>query len=142
MSTPVIDSPVPSSRPPQARPPRVLYAEDVPDLREVMSLILQHAGYAIETAADGAAALRRLRQAGPAFDLVMTDHHMPGMNGLELVRCLRGGDFAGPIVVFSSELDPGVHAAYHRLGVQLILPKPIRPDRLREALAGLLPAGR
>jgi CheY-like chemotaxis protein len=118
----------------------VLYAEDLRDLRELMRLILQRAGYEIEIVADGEAALRRLRAPRADFDLLITDHHMPVMNGLELVRQLPDIPFRGRVMVFSSEIDPAVHREYHRLGVNLILPKPIRPDALRRMLAQVLAA--
>lgn len=140
MPTTTMDPPAPSSRPPQDRPARVLYAEDLRDLRELMRIILHHAGYEIETVADGAEALRRLHEPHADFDLLITDHHMPVMNGLELVRQLPTIPFGGKVMVFSSEIDPAVHREYHRLGVHLILPKPIRPDVLREVLTRLLAA--
>ena len=135
-----MDPPAPSSRPAQGRPARVLYAEDLRELRELMRLILNHAGYEIETVTDGDEALRRLRESHPDFDLLITDHHMPVMNGLELVRQLPTIPFHGKVMVFSSEIDPAVHREYHRLGVNLILPKPIRPDMLRRMLAQVLAA--
>ncbi len=136
------DASAPSSRPPHVRPARLLYAEDLDDLRAVMCLILRGEGYQIETVNDGAPALRCLRDDPAGFDLLITDHHMPGMNGLELVRQLRTTAYRGKVMVFSSELDPLVHREYHKLGVQVILPKPIRPSDLRKVLADLLPAAR
>lgn len=137
MPTTTMESPAPSSRPPTGRPARVLYAEDLRDLRELMRLILHRAGYEIEAVADGDEALRRLREPRGDFDLLITDHHMPVLNGLELVRRLPAIPFAGKVIVFSSEADPDVLREYHRLGVHLILPKPIRPDTLRRVLAQL-----
>ncbi|HEY0864626.1 MAG TPA: response regulator [Lacunisphaera sp.] len=138
MPTTTMDPPAPSSRPPQDRPARVLYAEDLHDLRELMRLILHRAGYEVETVADGDEALRRLRAPRADFDLLITDHHMPQVNGLELVRRLPTTPFRGKVMVFSSEIDPAVHQEYHRLGVRVILPKPIRPDTLRRVLEQLL----
>jgi CheY-like chemotaxis protein len=120
----------------------VLYAEDLADLREVMRLILQSEGYHVETANDGVAALRCLRENPAGFDLLITDHHMPEMNGLELVRLLRTTRYTGKVMVFSSELDPQVHREYHLLGVPVVLPKPIKPSVLRQALENLLPSAR
>jgi CheY-like chemotaxis protein len=120
----------------------VLYAEDLRDLRELMRLIVQRAGYEIETVADGEAALRRLREQPEDFDLLITDHHMPVMNGLELVRQLPLVPYLGKTMVFSSEINPDVHREYHRLGVNAILPKPVRPATLRIILAGLLSKAR
>jgi two-component system chemotaxis response regulator CheY len=134
-----LDTSTPSSRPAQGGGARILYAEDMPELREVIRVIVEAEGYRIETVSDGDEALQRLVDEPAAFDLVITDHHMPRMSGLELVRRLGSAAFKGKIIVFSSELDPVVHREYHRLGVPVILPKPIRPAVLRKALAELLP---
>jgi CheY-like chemotaxis protein len=124
-----------------AHPLRILYAEDFAELRNFMRTLLTKDGHLVETVPDGAAALAWLRTAGDAVDLLITDHHMPGMNGLDLVRALRAGDFPGRIVVFSSELSPSVHDEYQRLGVDLILPKPIFPVTLRRVLNELFTPG-
>src|SRR4051794_39441053 len=84
---------------------RVLYADDVRELREIMRLSLSRDGHGIECVEDGAQALQRV-MADPGFDLVITDHHMPFMNGPELVQNLRGLSYNGKIMVFSSELSP------------------------------------
>jgi two-component system chemotaxis response regulator CheY len=133
---------IPSALRPLGRSPRVLYAEDVRELREVMRLILQDVGYTIETVKNGAEAFHRLGEDVDGFDLLITDHHMPEMNGLELVHRLRSSPFRGKIMVFSSELDPAVHREYHRIGVEVILPKPVRPALLRKAMEELVPISR
>jgi two-component system chemotaxis response regulator CheY len=97
-------------------------------------------GYQIDTVSAGDAALQRLVENPAAYDLLITDHHMPRMNGLELVHQVVKIPFTGRMMVFSSELDPAVHREYHALGVGVILPKPIRPAILRRALAELLVA--
>jgi two-component system chemotaxis response regulator CheY len=141
--TTIIDpSASPPSRPPHGRqgPARVLYAEDLRELREVMRVIVETEGYHIDTVSDGDEALERLREDPSAYDLLITDHHMPRMNGLELVHQVVKIPFPGRIMVFSSELDPAVHREYHRAGAAVILPKPVRPAVLRKALLELLAA--
>ena len=139
MSTSTLDASHLPSRPPHGGSGRILYSEDLRELREVMCVIVEAEGYQIETVSDGDEALQRLADDPTAFDLLITDHHMPRMNGLELMRRLGSTAFKGKLMVFSSELDPSVHREYHRLGVNVILPKPIRPAVLRKALAELLP---
>lgn len=140
-TTITVGNPLPSSPlPAQGRATRVLYADDLRELQEVMRLILHAQGYQVETVSDGDEALQLLTEHPAEFDLLITDHHMPRLNGLELVRRLAGGPYRGKIIVFSSELDAAVHHEYHRLGVPVILPKPIRPAVLRKALAELVPA--
>lgn len=128
-------TPTPTSTPP-SRSLRILYADDMPELREVARLSLSREGHGIECYADGAQALARVK-ADAGFDVVMTDHHMPGMTGLELVKALRDLNFPGKIMVFSSELSTEVAREYQRLGVDRILYKPVFPSMLRQELAEL-----
>ncbi|HKB57424.1 MAG TPA: response regulator [Lacunisphaera sp.] len=137
MNSPASASPLPSA----GRSLRILYAEDMPQLRELMSVALAGEGHHIETVSDGAEALERLTKSHPAFDLLITDHHMPVMNGLELVRQLRLLPFPGKIIVFSSELSQAVHDKYRQLVVDLILPKLIFPLTLRRMLEQLFATG-
>jgi CheY-like chemotaxis protein len=119
------------------RPLRILYAEDMQALRDLLSIILTREGHFIETVGDGSAALERLVQAGPGYDLLITDHQMPRLNGLELVRQVRQLPFAGKIVVFSAELTDALYQGYRASAVDLILPKPIFPMTLRMMLGML-----
>ena len=117
---------------------RILYADDLRELRDVARLSFSRDGHGIECFPDGELALNRLIE-DSTFDLVITDHHMPNMNGLELVRRLRELAYPGKIMVFSSELSPTVEEEYQRLDVDRILYKPVYPTMLREILAGLFP---
>jgi two-component system chemotaxis response regulator CheY len=123
--------------PPALQPLRVLYAEDHAPLRELMTLTLHHEGHQIETVADGREALLQLNNPEAAFDLLITDHHMPHVNGLEVVRQCRQLGFRGRIIVFSSEISPLVHDEYRQLAVDLLLPKPIFPATFRRLLREL-----
>lgn len=116
---------------------RVLYAEDVPELRELVTVLLASGGHSVETAANGRDALKMLFMRGQPYDVVITDHHMPVMNGLDLVAQLRELAFPGKIVVFSSELSRDVHERYISHGVDHILPKPVFPDTLRDLFSNL-----
>ena len=125
---------------PQARPLRILYAEDMRDLREIARMSLTREGHTLECAVNGAEALDKIMAAPGAIDLLLTDHHMPVMNGLALVAAVRGLNFPGKIIVFSSELNPRVGAEYLKLSVDCILQKPIFPSELRRVIADLFPA--
>lgn len=122
---------------------RILYAEDMPELRDLVQIVLSREGHQVDTLPDGAQAFERLRTGSPGYDLLITDHHMPLMNGLELVQQLREPGptrFDGKIMVFSSEVSPVIHEQYRRLNVDHMLPKPVFPTVLREALQRLFPA--
>jgi CheY-like chemotaxis protein len=118
---------------------RVLYAEDLPELRDVARISFEREGHEIECCEDGALALARF-EANPRFDLVITDHHMPNMNGLEFVTKLRQRNFLGRLMVFSSELSEGIARQYRLQKVDRILYKPVFPSVLRTTLAELFPA--
>ena len=131
---PTVPSPTPNPEP--VRPLRVLYADDVRELRELITHVLARDGHRVETVQDGRLAWERL-STDAAYDLLITDHHMPNMNGLELVRHVKGSPYRGKIVVFSSELSPIVHARYRAYGVDLVMPKPVFPPVLRKAIREL-----
>ena len=85
---------------------RILVVEDNLDLAELVRMHLHDAGYAVEYCSDGRAALLRLQV--EAFDLVILDLMLPGMDGLELCRRLRARPDYLPILMLtakSTELD-------------------------------------
>lgn len=129
-----------SAVPPAGHPLRVLYADDMPELRDLLTLLIQREGHQVVTAEDGAAAWEICGADLTAFDLVITDHQMPRLNGVGLVEKLRAAGFGGKLMVFTSEPSEGVHLAYRRLGVDFILLKPIFPHMLRDALRTLFPS--
>ena len=83
----------------------VLVVDDESDIRHVLVRVLTTAGYTVQEAAHGGAALAQVQQALPR--LVITDRMMPVMSGDELIEHLRGDlDTAGiPILLLTS--SPG-----------------------------------
>ena len=67
---------------------QILIVEDHPTMREAMRMVLEHEGFAIREAADGAAALSMVRQQQP--DLVFLDLNIPGTSGADVLRQLKG----------------------------------------------------
>lgn len=116
---------------------RILYADDMRELRDLATITLGRDGHTVECVKDGQAALGRLTAEPDAFDLLITDHHMPNMNGLELVQQVRNLPFKGKIIIFCSELSQDVNQSYCDLKVDEILYKPILPSELRSVLARL-----
>lgn len=118
---------------------RILYADDVRELRNVAQISLTRDGHQIDCVTDGDEALAKISAAPVGYDVLITDHHMVRMDGLTLVTRLRTqpATFAGKIIVFSSSLSPEVDAAYRKLNVDHLLKKPVFPSVLRELLAKL-----
>lgn len=67
---------------------RILLAEDDPGVRRVTLAILQDLGYQVDAFASGSALLAAIERDKLAFELLLTDFDMPGMNGYELARRL------------------------------------------------------
>jgi two-component system chemotaxis response regulator CheY len=110
---------------------RVLYVDDMRELRDVARLALSRSGHTVSCASDGSQAFGMVEADPSAYDIVITDHHMSGMNGLELVMKLREINFPGMIAIVSSEINTEVAADYRRLGVERILYKPVELGDLR-----------
>jgi DNA-binding response OmpR family regulator len=89
-----------------ATPRRVLVVEDNPDLSQLLTLHLQDACYAVDTANDGPSGLHKARNG--SYDLLILDVMLPGLDGLEVCRQLRATASYIPILMLtskSSELD-------------------------------------
>ena len=95
---------------------------------------------ALASAHNGEEALARIQEQKPPFDLVITDNNMPLIDGLELVRRLRGQSFAGKIIVVSAHLSDEMQRAYRELNVDGMLSKPFNVNELRTAVDQLLAA--
>jgi len=116
----------------------ILVVDDSPDVRLILSLILDEAGYDIETADDGDDALAKLETVRP--DVLLVDIMMPGLDGFDLVLAIR--DMPGwrdvPIVAMSAKftlMNP------RRQAFQAYVPKPFSPDRLLRTLADVVQQG-
>jgi CheY-like chemotaxis protein len=121
---------------------RILAVEDETAVAQLLALVLCGPRCKVTTAADGEEALAKMAAASPPFDIVITDHNMPGVTGLELVRQLRARDFGGKIAVLSAHLTEENIRCYEELQVDLMLSKPFDLDELRHAidvLAGVVP---
>ncbi|HEY4299677.1 MAG TPA: response regulator [Candidatus Didemnitutus sp.] len=114
---------------------RIVHLDDMRELCEIVRVSLERDGHRVESFNDGLAALKRIQASPQTVDLFITDHHMPHLNGLEVVRHLRRIAFPGRIFIFSSEIDEGVNREYRSLHADRVMPKPIQLPELRLLLA-------
>ncbi len=112
---------------------QVLLAEDDADCRWLTSRVLESAGARVTEVGDGASAVAAARD-GAAFDLILLDGHMPGMDGLEAARALRAAGYRGPILALTASGRHRAEAA-RAAGCDGCLDKALEPDELIAALA-------
>ncbi|MBI2235618.1 MAG: response regulator [Magnetospirillum sp.] len=121
----------------------ILVAEDHPVNQQVILRQLRLLGHTPEMAPDGASALAAWRR--QRFDLVITDCHMPVMDGFQLTAAIRGEESDGthrtPILALTANALSGEAERCLAAGMDGYLAKPVELGRLREALGRLLPAG-
>jgi type IV pilus assembly protein PilB len=116
--------------PPESRPARVLVVDDDATLIEVLLDTLSAGGYEVRSAADGRSALALVYRERP--DLILTDLHMPDMNGLQLLRHVRGDLSTCQIPVVFLTTDKSLDAEIRALdlGADDYLNKPVEMARL------------
>lgn len=116
----------------------VLVVDDEKVVRMSLSIILMRPGHKVDSADDGDTALEKIRGAPGHYQVIVTDHAMKKMDGLELVRQLGETGFAGKIIVVTGCLGRDDEEKYRSLGVRGILYKPVDPVELRSAVRELL----
>ena len=109
-------------------PSRVLVVDDEPAIRRFLRTSLGAHGYQVEEAADGQAALELLRRVPP--DVLVLDLGLPDLDGFELLRRLRAGGSALPIIVLSSRADEKGKVEALDLGADDYVTKPFGIDEL------------
>ena len=114
--------------------------DDAATIRKMVAFTLKGAGHDVLEAQDGAIALGVLQTR--RVDLVITDVHMPNMNGLELTRQLRALPSFGrtPIILLTTESDPGKKAEGRAAGATGWIVKPFSQEQLLAIVAKLFPA--
>jgi two-component system response regulator AtoC len=112
---------------------KILVIDDEPNMRHVLTLVLERAGYAVAAAANGADALSLLED--NVFDLILCDVRMPQMDGLSFLRHMaeRGIDTTTVVMSAYGSIDTAVKAM--KLGAADYISKPFKPDEILLKLA-------
>jgi DNA-binding response OmpR family regulator len=117
---------------------RILVVDDDSDICQLNAEVLIHSGYEVDAAADGAAAWEALQIKD--FNLLITDHNMPKLTGVELVRKLRSARMALPVILSTGRLPTEELAKNPSLQLAAILPKPFSVDELLGTVTKVLRA--
>ena len=121
---------------------RLLLVDDDPGLLRTLQVLLEdEGGFSVETAPSGEAALERLLSTA-GIRLVVSDLSMPGMDGMELLRCVRERHGEIPVILMTAFGTVRSAVEAMRLGAFSYLTKPIDPDELLLQVERALEAGR
>ncbi len=112
----------------------ILVVDDEPSMRNVLRRVLTKMNFKVLTAADGTSALRELSEHGEGLAAVITDLHMPQLDGVSFVRVLRGRAPTAGVIVVSGLLAEREREEFARLGVRALLDKPFSQAELVTAL--------
>ena len=132
---------LPAAAPTEAPGAHILVAEDHPINRELIAKQLRLLGYRVTLAEDGLVALERLLE--HRFDALLTDCHMPRMDGFDLARHIRREEQERadgprlPIIAITATTLAEEHARCRAVGMDASLLKPTTLATLQEALSAL-----
>ena len=117
---------------------RLLVVDDEPNLLRAVAACLKAEAYDVSTARSGREALLQLAEAVP--DLVVSDIRMPGMDGYQLARQLRGSPRTAlvPIVFLTAKDETADRIEGFRAGIDAYLTKPFEPEELIAVVNGIL----
>ncbi len=140
----VAPAPPPVEKPPRFVPPKlaghVLVVEDDAVNQQVIELFLKKLNLSLQFAGDGETAVATATT--EAFDLVLMDCHLPGIDGMEATRRIRKILDGRPlkIVALTANVSTNVHEACLASGMNDFLSKPVRFEQLANMLQRNLPA--
>jgi len=118
----------------------ILAVDDSPSIRQMVKVVLGGAGHTVIEAGDGAEGIAKVKS--NAVNLVITDLNMPVMNGLDMIKNLRGlPSVTGvPILFLSTESDEGIKQQAKAAGATGWITKPFKPEQLLAVVAKLIRA--
>ena len=126
------DLPTPAAPAPTTASPaplgRLLVVDDQKNMRATTAMVLRQAGYLVDEAEDGAAALQRLE--GSGYDVVLTDLRMPNVDGMEVLRTVRQVAPETEVIVMTAygTIESAVEAI--RRGAYDFIAKPFKEEEL------------
>lgn len=119
----------------------VLIVDDSATMRALIRKVLGMAGFQVGQYFEGANGLEALEILKREWvDVILTDVHMPEMDGLTLVGKIRQDDVLQniPIVLITTEGRPELVEQFAALGIEGYIKKPFRPEEIKNLLTGIM----
>jgi two-component system cell cycle sensor histidine kinase/response regulator CckA len=123
------------------KPSRILLIEDEPLVALPIVEILKRNGHQIQHIKNGSEAWQHIQENQLAYDLLIIDVNLPGMNGIDIVSRVRALDFRGRILMISGRLTPADISALTRLRIDQSLSKPFNVQQFLDAVHESLETG-
>lgn len=120
---------------------RLLIVEDEPNIVESLSFILRRAGFEVDAVTDGAEALNRVRR--QAFEVLVLDIMLPGMNGLDVLKAIRSDQALSslPVIVLTAKGQANDRRTAEALGASAFITKPFSNAEVVEHVTRLASGG-
>jgi CheY-like chemotaxis protein len=116
---------------------RILVIDDEDHIRRVMRMTLEAAGYEVGEAADGPRGLEAFGD-GSAWDAVLLDQRMPGMDGLETLRRMKERRAGARVIMITAYASIELAVDAMKLGALDFVRKPMTPEIVRNAVTAAL----
>jgi len=112
---------------------KILIVDDSVSMRQMAQIVLKQNGYEIVQAQDGKEALSTFNE---EIDVVVTDLNMPNLDGIELIKSIRGGSVNTrvPIIMLTTESEETKKQEGKKAGATAWLTKPFNKDALLKVL--------
>lgn len=117
----------------------ILIVDDSSSMRQMVKFALMEKDYNIVEANDGKDGIDKLYKMD-SCKLIISDIHMPEINGIEFVKLVRGGDkhkFV-PIIILTTESEKDMQEAGRRAGASAWIIKPFTPEKLNNVIKKIL----
>ena len=119
------------------KPLNILSVDDEFRVAHALAFALSNPARRLTLAFSADEALSKVNKQAEPFDLVIVDHKMPQVSGIEFVQRLRAVQFGGKIIVLSAHLTDENRRAYAELNVDTMLTKPFDVHELRDLVDSL-----
>ena len=118
--------------------PKILIIDDSKNIRKLIKVVLRDKDYDFAEASNGLEALDKVKIENP--DLVVLDMVIPGMNGIEVCKAIKGDPRTKHvrIIILTSETTLEARELSHQAGADVFMLKPFEPKDLRSAVKELL----
>lgn len=115
---------------------KILIIDDDLTALDIIDFLFEEKGFEVVRRGDGASAVECAEAEKP--DFILVDLMMPGVNGQECIRRLRGKGITIPILAFTAVDDPDIHEEALVAGCNEVVTKPCKPATLIKKVESLL----